>query len=101
MKSPELGSEELILCVSGNSKPSLSPLRLVPADVAQDGRFSLGISEMLEAIYSSSQPVLSLHRNLIQNLPPGDCKTLKLFLLLGSTSWKMIVVVVVLRGEGG
>ena len=66
-KSLELVSEELILCVPDNSKLSLSSLSLAPADTAQNMGLSLGVSEMLEAIYSSPQPVLLVHQSPIIN----------------------------------
>lgn len=66
-KSLELVSEQLILCVPGNSKLSLSSLGLAPADMAQNRGLSSGVSEMLEAIYSSPQPVLLVHQNPIIN----------------------------------
>lgn len=40
---------------------------LAPADMAQNRGLSSGVSEMLEAIYSSPQPALLVHQNPIIN----------------------------------
>lgn len=92
----------LPLCVPG-SKPSLPPLDLVPADLAQDGGFSSGVPKMLEAIlfFLTGCSVGSSKPNEKLDPPPGGRKTRELFLLLGSTPLKVVVVVMAQRGEVG
>lgn len=102
-KSPELASEELLLCVPGDSESSLSPLDLAPGDLAQDGGFSLGVPKMLEAIlfFLTGCSVGSSKPNEKLDPLPGGRKTRELFLLLGSTPLKVVIVVMAKRGEVG
>jgi hypothetical protein len=102
-KSPELASEELLLCSPDDSKSSLPPLDLAPADLAQEGGFSSGVPKMLEAIlfFLTGCSVGSSKPNEKLDPPSGGRKTRELFLLLGSTPLKVVVVVMALRSEVG
>ena len=101
-KSLELVSEQLILCVPGNSKLSLSSLGLAPADMAQNRGLSSGVRDVRSHLFfPSTCSVGSSKPNNKLGPPPGGCKTWKLFLLLGSAPLKVTVVVMVPRDEGG